>query len=107
MRFEDLIKEVRGAGYDSVRKDSSGYFEVVFLNKELQNVSDCFDKFFGQALYPSKNSLSFEVQKTIDDFGGIMPGQTLYFYSKDKSAIFAMLWPWQDGIHTTIKIAKK
>jgi len=43
----------------------------------------------------------------IEEFGGIRPGQTLYFWNEGKDAVFAMLWPWQDGYHTTVKIGRK
>jgi hypothetical protein len=46
------------------------------------------------------------VQKVIDDFGGIMAGQTLYFTKQADGVIFAMLWPWQDGIRITLKAGK-
>jgi hypothetical protein len=47
------------------------------------------------------------MQEVINGFGGIMPGQTLYFRSEGSESIFAMLWPWQDGIRTTVKIIQK
>ena len=47
------------------------------------------------------------MQETVNNFGGIMPGQTLYFKGEGVDSIFAMLWPWQDGVRTTVKIIQK
>jgi hypothetical protein len=47
------------------------------------------------------------MEETVKAFGGIMPGQTLYFKNEGNDTIFAMLWPWQDGIRTTVKIIQK
>jgi hypothetical protein len=106
MKFENIVNDVKKICFDTLRKDTSGYFEAVILKKEIQSLSNCLEKFFGIPLYPSQNSLSFEVQRVIDDFGGITSGQTLY-YSGNKEIVFAMLWPWQDGMHITVKIARK
>jgi hypothetical protein len=51
--------------------------------------------------------LAAQIQKAIAEFGGIRDGQTLYFGNEDKYSLFAMLWPWQDAEHITLKMAKK
>jgi len=61
----------------------------------------------GLPAYPSNDRLSPQIEKTIKEFGGVMSGQTLYFWSQGKDTVFAMLWPWEDGYRTTVKIIGK
>lgn len=107
MQFADLIKEVKGVTFVELRKDSEVYFEAVVTKKELEDLTKRLEQFFGLPAWPSKSKLSSQVQNMIKDFGGIMPNQTLYFLSDGSDCAFAMLWPWSDGSHITVKIAHK
>jgi len=106
LSFDDLIKEVKGVSFVTVRVESDGYFEAVIWNTELKSLTEKLDKYFGSPTWPSKNKLPSHAEETIKNFGGINPGQTLYFWNEDGAAIFAMLWPWQDEKHTTVKVVK-
>jgi hypothetical protein len=107
VKFSDVLKEVKNASYDQVRTDSADYFEGVLLKKNLAKLIAALNEIFGPALWPSQNGLSAEAEKAIEDFGGIMPGQTLYFSRQGDTAVFVMLWPWSDGEHVTLKCGKK
>ncbi|MGB4520434.1 MAG: hypothetical protein WBI28_00660 [Candidatus Omnitrophota bacterium] len=102
----ELIKDVRAVPFVTLRADSEDFFEVVILNDSVGALCVKLEKFFGQPAIPSKNKLSDKIEKTIKLFGGINPGQTLYYWNEGDNAIFAMLWPWQDKTHTTLKIIK-
>ena len=106
MRFEELRKELKNVEFVTVREESSIYFEAVIPNSELSKVALKLDKFFGPRIWPSENKLSEEVQSSISEFGGIMAGQVLYFSKQDDEIIFVMLWPWSNGTHITVKVAK-
>lgn len=107
MQFNELIKEVNNVIFTTVRQESGIYFEAVVAKKELANLTTRLENFFGPPMWPLKNNLPSQVQEAIRDFGGIMPGQTLYFWNQGNDTVFAMLWPWQDGEHITIKMVKK
>jgi len=107
MQFNELINEVRSAVFDSLRSDKESYFEAVFLNDELTKLAPKFEKFFGLPAWPSKKPLPSQVEEIIEGFGGIKPGQTLYFWNEGSGYIVLMLWPWRDAMHTTVKIIKK
>lgn len=107
MQFADIKKEVKAAVFDAVRVDSADYFEGVILKKNLEELTARLNGIFGSALWPSENALSQETKDIIKDFGGIMPGQTLYFCRQDNLSIFVMLWPWSDGQHITLKCGQK
>ena len=109
MQFEQIKREVRNVVFDELRRDCDNYFEGVILKDELSKLVDRLDSFFGSPAWPtpSKNRLSFQMQEAVNNFGGIQPGQTLYFWNQGSDTLCAMLWPWQDGEHTTLKIMKK
>lgn len=107
MQFEEMIKEVKGVSFDEVRSDEADYFEAVVLNEDMESLNALLGKFFGAPVFLSKEGFSSKVQETIREFGGVWPDQTLYIWNEGSDVIFAMLWPWQDKEHTTLKIVKK
>ena len=107
MQFAELIKEVKVGSFVELRKDSDNYFEAVVTKQELANLTKRLEQFFGVPAWPSRSKISSQVQNIIKDFGGIMPNQTLYFWSEGKDTAFAMFWPWGDGVNITVKIALK
>jgi len=106
MEFERLKTSIKSVGFESARKENDAYLELVIIRKQLSNLLVTLDGFFGSSVWPSGNALTPEIQEVIKDFGGIMQGQTLYFWHNGSAFIFAMLWPWQDGEHITLKLAK-
>ncbi len=104
MEFNELKKEVKNGVLDALRTDSDHYFEAVVVKEEMAKLKARLEKFLGLPAYPSKDRLLSQIEEAIKDFGGIKPGQTLYFWSEGNDVLFAMLWPWQDGWHTTVKI---
>ena len=108
MQFNVLINEIKSVVlFVSLRSDEESYFEAVFSNDELTKLAPKFEKFFGLPAWPSKKPLPSQVEEIIGEFGGIMPGQTLYFWNEGSDYIVLMLWPWNDAMHTTVKIIKK
>lgn len=107
MDFEEIRGAVKEINSDALRADDAVYFEAVLLIDDTPKLTLALEHFFGKAVFPAKNSLSFTISRDIDGFGGIMPGQTLYYRSKGGEIIFAMLWPWKDDRHVTVKIIKR
>ncbi|RKY30402.1 MAG: hypothetical protein DRP74_07070 [Candidatus Omnitrophota bacterium] len=107
MQFAEIRKEINSIAFDSLRTDAKDYFEAVLVNDQIMHLTPRLEKFFKSPVWPSQNRLPSAIKNIIADFGGIMPGQTLYFLSQDNSHLFAMLWPWSDGRRTTLKIARK
>ena len=103
-QVKDKLKEFR---FDSLRLDCDNHFEAVILKNELEKLKVQLASLFGEPVWPSKKKMSRQIEDMVNGFGGIMAGQTLYFWSKDKDTVFVMLWPWQDGEHTTIKAIQR
>ena len=104
MQFKDLIDDVKKVKIDEVRVDSSNFFEAVVARDGFAKVATHLEKFFGVSPWAFNDPLPSEIQGHINSYGGIMPGQTLYFCDSGNAIVIAMLWPWRDGLHTTLKI---
>jgi len=107
MEFKEIKETVKGINFEELRNDSDVYLEVVILRKDLAHLTSSLTKYFGLPAWPSKNKLTPKMEESIADFGGVMAGQTLYFNSDATQVIFAMLWPWQDRQHITMKMVLK
>jgi hypothetical protein len=107
MQFKQLKEEVKALGFNEIRIDADSIFEAVIVKKSLAALTPKLDKFFGAPVWPSQNPLSLQAKEVIKDQGGIWPGQTLYFWYENNISIFAMLWPWSDGQHITLKCGYK
>ncbi len=102
MQLNEIRKELEGIIFDMVRVDTDDYFEAVIVKSELAKLTLRFNGLFGEPVSPSQ-----EAQEMLKDFGGVWSGQTLYLRKDAKSNVFAMLWPWQDRKHITLKIGRK
>ena len=107
MDFSVMRKKIKTLSFDVLRTDCDNFFEGVVIKDELKKLNAQLKNFLGEPVYPSKDRLSRLVWKVVDGFGGITPGQTLYYKSLGNDSIFAMLCPWQDGVRTTLKIIQK
>ena len=107
MQFRELKAQVKSVEFDELRSERDNYFEAVITKDKLKNLTPKLKDFFGASIWPSKKKLPPQVEEAIKDFGGIIAGQTLYFNNHNQNVAFAMLWPWQDGKHTTVKIIQK
>ena len=104
MEFDAIRKDLKALSFESLRTDCDNFFEGVIIQQELDKLNLQLKNFLGEPVYPSKNRLAFKVKETVDSFGGVMPGQTLYYKNLGKDGIFALLWPWKDGLRTTVKV---
>ena len=107
MQFDDLKNGIKGIAIDDLREESQDYFEAVIMKEELEKIVNRLEKFLGLPARPSKAKLSSQIEGAIKEYGGIGPGQTLYFSKLDNRNVFAMLWPWSDGNHITLKIIQQ
>jgi len=107
MEFAELRKEIKQTSLDALRMDCDNYLEAVVVKKELEGLRLKLEQFFGEPAWPSKKHLAIRCRDLINGYGGIKPGQTMYFCSQGSEDFCAMLWPWQDGERATLKIIQK
>jgi len=106
MKFEELMDEVKAMEFDTVRVDGNHYFEAVILRDKVPALNEKLEGFFGKQLCPPERKLDPDPEKVSSDHGGVMGGQTLYFLKEKDYFYFAMLWPWSDEYHITVKIGR-
>ncbi|MDD3345173.1 MAG: hypothetical protein PHO34_01855 [Candidatus Omnitrophica bacterium] len=93
--------------FEALRTDCDNFFEGVLFQEELNKLQTHLKSALGEPVFPSKSRLPHKVQQAVNGFGGILPGQTLYYTNTGTDSILAMLWPWKDGQRTTIKIIQQ
>jgi len=93
--------------FEALRTDCDNFFEGVIIKQELEKLTGQLKNLLGEPVYPSSNRLAHKVRQTVDGFGGVMPGQTLFYKDLGTDSILAMLWPWKDGLRTTVKIIQQ
>ena len=104
MTFVELKTQLKTCVFDEVRADKDAFFEAVIRKSNLEVLNSQLKGAFGPPAWPSEIKLSEEISKIIQGYGGVMAGQTLYFTNMDSSPVFAMLWPWGDKEHITLKV---
>lgn len=106
MEFSDVTQAVKAAGIDSLRTENPDFFEAVLLTAAISALTPRLVELFGPAAYPG-GSITPQVTAVIENFGGIMKGQTLYCSTVPGKTYFLMLWPWSDKEHVTVKTGWK
>jgi hypothetical protein len=107
MGFDELRNTLKEVVTETIRMDCDNLYEAVVAKEHLSPLTQRLQRFFGAPAWPSKVALSAAVQEAIRSYGGVMPGQTLYFLQREGNTFFAMLWPWQDGQRTTLKVVRQ
>ena len=87
------------------RSESPDYKELVFLNNDMPQWRGLLEEILGPACKPVGKEPTSEDKKMTQEFGGIRSDQTLYKKKDGDQTVIAMLWPWGDHQHTTLKLA--
>ena len=104
--FAELLTEIKGHRFEEKRTDIEDYFEGVLLMETVPAVCTSLEKYFGKAFKPAGKAPSKDDDRRTSHLGGVMKNQILYYIEKENQSNCAMLWPWQDGIRVTLKIAQ-
>jgi len=107
MDFNVIRKDMQSFSFETLRHDCDNFFEGVVVQQELEKLNGQLKGLLGEPVYPSKDRLAHKVRQTVDGYGGLMPGQTLYYKDLGTDSVLAMLWPWKDGQRTTVKIIQQ
>jgi len=105
--FSDLKAKAKALGFETLRTESDTYFEVVLLKAKLSDYNCALQGILGKISWPSDRPLTANIKAAIAQHGSVTPGQTLYSMQEGKHILFAMLWPWSDQEHITLKAGEK
>jgi hypothetical protein len=104
MTLKEIMKKCGTLGIYEERRISDGFCELVFYNKDADEWSKIFADILGHAIKPAGTEPTENDQYLTKHFGGILFDQTLFKKEFDGVTVIAMFWPWQDGLHTTLKM---
>ncbi|MCG8431532.1 MAG: hypothetical protein MJA29_10220 [Candidatus Omnitrophica bacterium] len=105
MQYSELREVLKTAVFEVKRVERDDFLEAVIVKSALDDLTAKLQSFFGEPVSSSGAALSPREQERVDSLGGIMPGQTLYLKQEQEMLVCAMLWPWQDGEHITLKLS--
>ena len=109
MEFSEFKEKVKNVGMEEIRKDSHNYFEAVIFKDKIKDLTGVLNDFFGPPtpIWFLNDKSSYKIDEILKSFGSIRKGQTIYLRDSEGFIVIAMLWPWNDGRHTTVKVIKK
>jgi len=106
MTFVELVGQLKKFPFDEIRKEADGYFEFVVSVKHLMTLYPLFETYYGVPFKPAGIAPTSKAQDVTKNYGGIQTQQTLYYASRGTISDCAMIWPWNDGNHATVKMAR-
>jgi hypothetical protein len=105
MMLKDILSKISHININEKRTLSEEYSELVFLNKDIEELYKVFADIFGEPLKKQGAKPSKDILRLTKEYGGVWEDQTLFKKDNEQSTIIAMFWPWQDNMHTTLKMA--
>jgi hypothetical protein len=105
MNLKEILDRCNMVNVHEVRHITDDYAELVFHNRAL----DEWNRILSDTLGPPKKPAGVEPSENdlelTKDYGGIRVNQTLFMKEVEDSKVIAMYWPWQNHLHTTLKMA--
>jgi hypothetical protein len=105
MTLREIVERCSMLEVDEERSHSDKYRELVFYKQEMDAWERIIAEVLGPAVKPPGKKPTKDHLRLTKDYGGIWDGQTLFKKDFNGVTVIAMFWPWQDGIHATLKIA--
>lgn len=106
MKLKQIIDKYGMRNVCEVRRITDDYAELVFYNRKLDRWNKILGDILGPPKKPAGREPSEDDRHLTKDYGGIWVNQTLFRKEFGDFTIMAMYWPWQDDIHTTLKMAQ-
>ncbi len=105
MTLKEILDRCRKLQIHEVRSENDEYHEIVIYNKDIDEWSRVLTALLGPARKP-KGVEPTDADLTLTRAsGGIRANQTLFECEFPNGTIVAKFWPWEDNVHTTLKMA--
>ena len=105
MTLKEILDQSKNLEIFEKRDITDKYAELVFLTRDAEKWEQFLSGVLGPAVKVTGNKPEKEDLNLTKTYGGIRIGQSLFKKKFDKITVIAMLWPWQDKNHTTLKLA--
>ncbi len=105
MTLKEIIEKCGTLSIYEKRRNSDDFYELVFYNKDIDEWNRIFADILGNPIKRAGIEPTTDAQNLTRNYGGTWLNQTVFKKDFDDVTVLAMFWPWQDGIHTTLKMA--
>jgi hypothetical protein len=105
MRLIEIFKKCNHLTIYDERSVTDEFIELVFYNKDLPDWYNCISSVLGEPRKAQNRQPNDHDLKLTARTGGIRFEQTLFEKTFEEGTIIAKFWPWQDGTHTTLRVA--
>jgi len=105
MTLQELSRKWEQLKICEQRADREDYLELVFFSEDAGQWIELLSACLGPARKDSGAEPAEDHLSLAKPFGGIYEDQVLFFQEFTGHSVLAMLWPWQDDAHTTLKVA--
>ncbi len=102
---QEILKAIEGLPVDEKRAAQSEYLELVFMAGDMARWDEKIASVLGAAVKPQGQKPSKDDEAITGNYGGIGQDQVLYRKDANGGTCVAMMWPWRDGDHVTLKVA--
>lgn len=104
MTLREIIERCSMLRVQERRHQDETYGELVFYKEEINEWHRILSEVLGPAVKPAGIRPTKDLVDLTKEYGGIRTGQTLFVREFDDVTVMAMFWPWEDGLHATLKI---
>ena len=102
--ISEILKKCDQLKVEEKRVSSSGYIEQVIFLDEIDQWNKVLTGVLGSVVKPAGQKTTPQHFALTVNFGGLFDNQTLFYKKFEDKIIIAMLWPWKNNIHVTLKI---
>ncbi len=103
--LRDIMAAAEDLGVHEQRERGEDYCELVVYSRDTRKWENILSGILGPPAKPAGSAATREDDEITGQFGGITGEQTLFKKEGSEGTAIAMFWPWQDGEHTTLKMA--
>lgn len=106
MILNEIFNKCQALRIYGKRIAADDFLELVIFSQEIQQWSQILSSVLGPPVKPAGMKPTQEHLKVTEESGGIWDNQTLFEKDFQDYKVIAKFWPWQDDVHTTLKMAK-
>lgn len=100
-----IEKKINSLPIVNQRQKNDSYNEIIFFHKDSKKLDRALAGILGPPVKLRWKKPDNNLKSLTRRYGGIRVGQTLYLKDYDDCRVVAMIWPWKDQKHTTLKLS--
>ena len=104
LALQSILRECASLGVCERRAAEGDYHEVVIDTAQAPQWEQVLMEWLGSPVKPAGLEPEPEHEQLACRYGGVRADQTLMTEDFGGQRVVAMLWPWQDATHVTLKI---